>query len=52
VVVLAALIFGVVIFVQKVVNKSLNQAEKKAGEHVRNRASQRERIHVEDLSTA
>jgi len=48
-VVLAALIFGVVIFVQKVVNKSLNQAEKKAGEHVRNRVSQRERIHVEDF---
>jgi len=48
-VVLAALIFAIVIFVQKVVNKSLNQAEKKAREHIVKRLRQREGIDLEDF---
>jgi len=49
VVVLAALIIAIVFFVQKVVNKSLNQAEKKAREHIVKRLRQRERIDLEDF---
>ncbi len=47
--VLAALIFGIVVFVQKVVNKSLNQAKKKAREHIVKHLRQREGIDLENF---